>query len=307
MGAAPGWIQHAEVSGPRGLPVEADWILDPDGRAIIEAAQACGLALLAPDERDPLATTTWGVGQLVDAARAAGATTILVGLGGSATVDGGAGAVTALGWRTLDTDGSGLKVGGGELTRVAAIEKGWAADWSGVEVLLLADVTTTLGEAPARFGPQKGADAAAVSRLEEALGPWADLVENVFGVPGLRDTPGAGAAGGLAFGLAAATGGRIVAGAAEVARTVEFEGLVQAADLVITGEGRFDDTSSDGKVVSHVLDRAAAHGVDVVVVCGQANGTDQRFRDIEAAAPNGAGDDPAAEVASAAERLAARI
>lgn len=282
-------------------------MLDPDGRATIESARVCGLALLAPHERDPLVTTTWGVGQLLDAARAAGATTILVGLGGSATVDGGAGAVAALGWRTLVADGSGLKVGGQDLARVASVEPGWAADWSGVDVRFLADVTTTLGEAASRFGPQKGADAEAVRRLEEGLATWADVVEAAFDAPGLRDVPGSGAAGGLGFGLAAATGGQVIPGAPEVARTLELERLLDAADLVITGEGRFDDTSRDGKVVSHVLDLAAAANVDVMAVCGQMTAADHPFVDVEVAAPEGAGENPAAEVDSAAERLAARI
>jgi glycerate 2-kinase len=165
----PGGWHTVEVAGPLGHPVEAQLLERPDGSVVIESAQACGLQLLQPGERDPMRTTTYGVGQLLDAARRLGARRILVGLGGSATVDGGAGALTGLGFRLQVADGSGLKIGGDDLHRVARAGRGWAADFDDIEVVLLADVTTTLADAARVFGPQKGASDADVDRLDAAL------------------------------------------------------------------------------------------------------------------------------------------
>ena len=299
-------VVPVEVSGPRGLPVEASFRLEADGSAIIESARACGLSLLAEDERDPLLTTTWGVGELLEAARQAGARHIIVGLGGSATVDGGAGAVTALGFRSLVADGSGLKVGGHDLARVARITSGWEGDWGDIRVDVLADVTTTLPDAAATFGPQKGAGAEDIPRLEAGLRAWADVVEDAFGCPGMRDEPGSGAAGGLAFGLAASIGGRILPGAATIADLVGLSEVIEAADLIVTGEGRLDATSTQGKVVGEVLDRARQAGIEVMAVCGQVVDRPSQLRDVEEASPDGPGPDPAAAVADAAQRLAER-
>lgn len=241
------------------------------------------------------------------AARDAGATDILVGLGGSATVDGGAGAIAALGFRTLVADGSGLKVGGQELPRVAAVEPGWVDDWGTVTVELLADVTTPLPQAAAIYGPQKGADGAAVEILAAGLTAWADVVEAAFDRPGLRHEPGTGAAGGLAFGLAAAVTGGIVPGAARFGDLVGLEEQIAAADLVVTGEGRLDATSGAGKVVGEVVTMAAAAKTRVVAVCGQVAEQLGGLDDVEVAAPGGPGPNPAESVADAAQRLAGRI
>lgn len=304
--AVGGSWQPIEVAGPLGHPREARWLLLEDGTAVVGSDEACGLAHVPEGRRSPFDTTTWGVGQLLDAARDAGAGTILVGLGGSATVDGGAGAVTALGFRVTVADGSGLKVGAADLHRVAAIGHGWEADWSGTQVELLADVRTPLLDAPARFGPQKGADAAGdIARLETAVRTWADVVERDLGCPGLRDLPGTGAAGGLGFGLAAAVGARFVAGIDRVAELVDLDGALDRADLVVTGEGRLDATSGEGKVVGSLLTRAA--GMPVAAVAGAVEGTPEGLVDVEASAPEGAGPDPAGEVAAAAARLARRI
>ncbi|MDX1510042.1 MAG: glycerate kinase, partial [Nitriliruptorales bacterium] len=231
----------------------------------------------------------------------------LVGLGGSATVDGGAGAVTALGFRPLVADGSGLRVGGHDLAGVRRIMSGWEADWSGIRVDLLADVTTTLPEAAATFGPQKGANPEGIARLDAGLRAWADAVEEAFGRPGLRNEPGSGAAGGLAFGLSASIGGRILPGAATVADLVGLSAAINEADLVITGEGRLDATSSHGKVVGEVLQRARDAEVEVGAVCGQVLDRLSGLADVEAASPDGPGPDPVGDVAAAAERLAQRI
>lgn len=295
-----------EVVGPLGTPVVAAYLRGPDGRAVVESARAAGLALVPRDRRDPLLTTSWGVGQLIDAALSDGATQLVVGLGGSATVDGGAGALSALGLRLTVADGSGLKVGGGELARIAAVDGGRARDAGGVRIELLADVTTGLTDAAARFGPQKGADEAAVARLVDGLARWAEVAErDLPGAPGPTE-PGTGAAGGLGFGLAAALGATIVPGAARVAELVGLDQRLVAADLVVTGEGRLDATTREGKVVDHVLGLAAARGVPVVAVVGMLGTAEPRLTDVEASAPDGPGPDPASEVAEAAARLAAR-
>lgn len=306
--AGPGdRIGEVEVADPLGRPRRARWLRRGDGTALVESAEACGLRLLDGDERDPLRTTTYGIGQLLDIVRRAGARRIDVGLGGSATVDGGAGALTALGLRVLRDDGHGLKIGGGELRAVGRVQRGWLDEaWVDVELVLWADVTTPLTEAAATFGPQKGAGPEAVTALEEGLARWADVVERDLG--GVRgDAPGTGAAGGLGFGLAAAVGARFEPGARAVARTVGLDRAVSGADLVVTGEGRLDGTSTDGKVVGAVLESAHAAGVRTVAVVGQAAVSPDALADLEAAAPQGPGDDPGAEVAAAAARLARRL
>jgi glycerate 2-kinase len=308
------WLT-TEVAGPQGHPVDAALLLREDGSAVIESAQACGLALVPHERRTPLVATTYGVGQLLDAAREAGARRIVVGLGGSATVDGGTGALTGLGFRLRVGDGSGLKIGGAELHRVRRVEHGWSGDWSGIEVVLLADVTTRLLDAARVFGPQKGASRDDVEQLTEALGIWADVAERDLAGPGrYREVPGSGAAGGLGFGLACALGARFAPGAATVAELQGLPAALQGADLLVSGEGRLDATSGQGKVVGHVADLARAAGVRATAVVGSVDRTTAGAADaelpdlelIEEAAPAGPGEDPAAEVAEAARRLASR-
>lgn len=301
------WLD-LEVVGPLGRPVQARALLRSDDTAVVASAAACGLDLVPASEQTPMVTTTYGVGQLLSGVVAAGARHVLVGLGGSATVDAGLGALTALGLRLRIADGSGLKIGGGEIHRLAAIERTWVPDLSAVSFELLADVTTPLSQAAEVFGPQKGASPAEVAHLTSALGHVADVVERDL-VDGrrLRDLPGTGAAGGLGFGLAAALDATFTEGAARVADLVGFEAALDAADLVVTGEGRLDATSLQGKVVGHVLERARMRGTDVVAVAGQVvAGADAPLTDAEAAAPEGPGSDPRADVETAAHRLAER-
>jgi glycerate kinase len=296
-----------EVAGPRGHPVEARWLLRDD-TAWVEAALANGLALLAPDERDPLVTTSHGVGELVAAARARGVARVMLGLGGSATVDGGAGALTALGFALRESDGSGLKVGGGELARIDSIAPTWVEPgWDEVEVVALADVGVVLAEAAPVFGPQKGADNAAVATLARCLAHFAEVVERDLDVPGLASRPGTGAAGGLAFGLAAGLGATIRAGAPVVADAVGLDDALREADLVVTGEGRVDATTATGKVVAEVATRAHTFAVPMAVVAG--SGELPEGVDGEFSSPGGPPDDPdeaAGQVADAAARLAER-
>lgn len=305
-----------EVAGPLGHPRRASFVLRADGTAVLESAEACGLHLLGAAERSPLRTTTFGVGQLILAAREAGARRIVVGLGGSATVDAGAGALSALGFRLLVADGSGLKIGGEDLVRIDAIGRGWVDDGlvdglvDGLD--LLADVTTPLVEAAAVFGPQKGAGPAEVGLLSEALHRFAEVAERDLGAaPALRTTPGTGAAGGLGYGLAAALGANIVPGAAAVAELVGLAGALDGADLVVTGEGRLDATTRAGKVVARVVEEASTRGLRCQAVVGQitreVGGQVTGLGDVEAAAPEGPGPRPSDEVAAAAARLAGRV
>ncbi len=301
------WLD-TEVVGPLGRPVTARFLLRPDGTAVVASAAACGLDLVPEAERDPSRTTTYGVGQLLLAAVDAGAHRILLGLGGSATVDAGLGALTALGFRPRVADGSGLKIGGGELHRLATIERTWVHDLGTVAVELLSDVTTPLLRAAEVFGPQKGASPAQVVQLTAALAHVADVVErDLTGGVRLRDEPGTGAAGGLGYGLAAGMGASFTPGAARVAELVGLAPALADADVIVTGEGRLDATSMEGKVVGHVVERAADTDLPVLVVAGQVDDPGgHRLADTESAAPGGPGPDPAAEVAAAAERLAAR-
>ena len=265
-------VETVEVAGPRGHPVDAPVLLRPDGTAVVESASACGLARLAPEWRDPLHTTTYGVGEVLDAARVFGARRVLVGLGGSATVDGGAGALTGLGFRLRVADGSGLKVGGGELLRIDRIERTWVDPaWGEVDVELLADVRTPLADAARTFGPQKGASPEAVEQLETALQVWARVAGRDLGVPDLAERGGTGAAGGLGYGLAAGLGARLVPGAARVADHLDLDTVVRGADLVVTGEGTVDATSWQGKVVGEVHRRARGSQVPVALVAGVAD------------------------------------
>lgn len=294
---------EVEVADPLGHP-RAARVLIRGETAYVESAQACGLDLLGPTERDPLRTTTYGVGQLLDAARETGCRRVLVGLGGSATVDGGAGALTALGFRLRVADGSGLKIGGGELAKIDRIERGWVApSWSEIDVQVLADVRTTLLDAPRRFGPQKGADPDAVARLEAGLLRWADVVERDLDVS-FRDVPGGGAAGGLGFGLTAGLQASIVPGGERVADLVRLPVALADADLLIVGEGELDQTSVDGKVVGTLLDLAASHGVRVAAVVGRATDVPPILHDVVEAAPAA---DAYDGVLAAARSLAASI
>jgi glycerate kinase len=259
--------RRTRVTGPGGGPVQCRWLQLPGGTAVVELARASGLPLL--DRPDPLGAHTTGLGEVLGRALDLGATRILVGLGGSASTDGGTGALTALGARFLGAAGRPLPPGGGALAALAG------ADLTGLRpppaggVTCLADVTAPLlgpRGAAAVFGPQKGAGAAQIARLESGL---ARLAAVLGGDPG---APGAGAAGGTGYGLAAAWGAVFAPGAAELSRLAGLDRALAGADLVITGEGRFDPTSLTGKTCGTVLAAAAAAGVPVALVAGQVSG-----------------------------------
>lgn len=255
-----GAIRTATVTGPDGAPVEARWLLRDSGEAVLELAESSGLPLMA--RLDPLGATTRGLGELLGHALDAGATSITIGLGGSATTDGGAGALAALGMTLADASGRPLPDGGGALGHLERLDRAALREPPAGGVRLLTDVTAPLlgpSGAAAVFGPQKGAGPAEIAALEAALGRFAELLG---GDPTL---PGTGAAGGAGYGVSAAWGGVLVAGAPAIAALSGLPELVAGADVVISGEGRFDATSSGGKVVGHVLGIVPPHARAIVV------------------------------------------
>ena len=263
------------VTGPLGEPAEAVWgRLGPDGHmAVVEMAAAAGLPLVPLDRRDPRRTTTWGVGELLRQAVSRGARRILVGLGGSATNDGGAGAMQALGVRFLDAAGVPLPepITGGDLVRLAHVDASvLRALFVGVEVVIASDVTNPLlgpSGASAVYGPQKGADAAIVAELESALTQYAAVLRRDLG----RDVaalPGAGAAGGMGAGLMAFLDARMQSGIDLILDAARFEEQAAGADWLLTGEGRIDAQTLAGKTISGVLRRCRPLGLPILAFGG---------------------------------------
>jgi glycerate 2-kinase len=256
------------VTGPLGQPVRATYgLLDGGHTAVLEMAAASGLSLLAPGARDARRATTRGTGELLRDALERGCRRLILGLGGSATTDGGAGALEALGWRFLDDQGAPLPPGGAALRRLARVDaSGRHPALANVDLEVATDVTAPLlGPLGAAhlFGPQKGADAAAVAELEAALAHFAARV-----APEHAERPGAGAAGGLGFGLVALASGRCVSGYALVARTLRLEARIAAADAVLTGEGRYDRQTALGKGPGALAKQARAQGKPTVMFAG---------------------------------------
>jgi glycerate kinase len=270
--ATGGRAVETEVHGPLGEPVRARWgVLGDGATAVIEMAAASGLPLVPPDRRDPRVTTTRGTGELVRAALDAGLRRIVLGIGGSATNDGGTGMARALGIRFLDEGGRDLPEGGAALARLARV------DLSGVDrrvgdadLLVACDVDNPLTGprgASAVYGPQKGATPAMVQELDAALGRFAGVARAATG----RDVdrvPGAGAAGGLGAGLLLFTPARLRPGVEIVLETTGFDGRVRDADLVVTGEGRTDFQTAMGKAPVGVAAAAKRHGVPVICLAG---------------------------------------
>lgn len=285
-----GVLEVHEVSGPLGAPVAAR-ILRQGARCVVESAEACGLHLLREGERDPLRATTRGVGELIAAASAGGATELVLGLGGSATIDGGTGMARALGWSFLDASGRPLPEGGGSLEQLARIV-GPPPRRVGSHVVALCDVDNPLVGAlgAARvYAPQKGADPGQVAVLEAGLARLARAVRFDLGLD-VAELAGAGAAGGLGAGARAFLGAELMSGSAWMMERTGLAGLLQATDLVITGEGRFDAQSGMGKATGRVLEAALAAGVPALLICGRIEGSlprgveavDGRGRTLEA-------------------------
>jgi glycerate kinase len=274
--ALHGEVVRATVTGPRGDQVEAEFGManGAAGRlAIIEMASASGLALLSPSRRDPRLTTTRGTGELILAALHHAPARLLVGSGGSATNDGGAGMAQALGVRFVDERGRELGVGGAALAGLARIDAtGLDPRLRGVTCVAATDVDNPLtgpAGASAVYAPQKGASADDVVVLDRALAHLSAIVERDLGVD-LRDEPGAGAAGGLGFGLMAFLGAHVRPGVDVVAEALGMHARMAAADLAVTGEGRLDQQSLRGKAPAGILRLGRELSVPVAIVCGEA-------------------------------------
>ena len=259
-----------QTTDPLGRPAVGAVLVVGD-TAYIESAQACGLQLLTAAERNPLVTTTFGLGALLTAAVECGARTLVVGLGGSATNDAGMGMLTALGVTPLDAAGVALPYGGLALADLAKLDG--AAQLRGAAIVAATDVDNPLcgpHGATAVYGPKKGLRPEDRDRLDAALAQWAEVAErDIPGAPaGLIDLPGAGAAGGLGAALLT-LGGTRRSGGEIIFAAVDLPGALAEADLVLTGEGSFDFQSVRGKVAGGVAALATEHGVPCVVLAGQ--------------------------------------
>lgn len=259
------------ATGPRGGGVRADYAVRDDV-AVVELAAASGLHLLAAQDRRPLEASTYGTGEVITAAIAGGAREVIVGTGGSATTDGGAGMLAAMGARLLDTDGTQLEGRPHELAAVARVDLApMRRRLDRVRLLVATDVTNPLlGElgAASVFGPQKGAGASDVAVLEDALAHWADVLETAAGRRA-RTRERSGAAGGASFGLMAATDARAVSGIELFLELSRFAERAGAAQLIITGEGQLDGQSLCGKAPYGVAQAGRNAGVPVVAVVGR--------------------------------------
>lgn len=272
VSANHGEYRTAEVEGPLGDPVRARFGLIDAGRTgVAELATASGLTLVPPERRDPRRASTYGFGQLLEAARQAGVSGIIAGIGGSATNDGGAGMAQALGYRLLDGAGRELERGGAALARLERIDAaGFDGAWRRISVKVASDVTNPLTGphgASAVYGPQKGADPEAVRELDAALARLAEVIERDLAKK-VAELPGAGAAGGTGAGLVAFLDATLVPGAPLVVEAAGLDAALRGAGLVITGEGRVDEQTAYGKAPGEVARRARAAGVPVILIAG---------------------------------------
>lgn len=290
VAATGGHMMFTRVSGPLGEPVDARFGLlgaararpdredfatavapDHGETAVIEMAAASGLPLIPAARRDPRITTTRGTGELIRAAMDAGARRILIGIGGSATNDGGAGMAQALGARLLDAEGHDLPPGGAALARLDRLDSsGLDPRLAQTEVVVACDVTNPLvgsQGASAVYGPQKGATPAMVAELDAALAHYARVLYRDLGKD-VAEVPGAGAAGGLGAGLLAFLDARLQSGAEMVLQAVGFEERLSGASLVLTAEGRLDEQTAYGKAPGAVATAARRLGIPVVVLAG---------------------------------------
>ena len=273
VAATHGERRTLRVRGPLGDPVDAHYgMVDGGSTAVVEMARAAGLALVPSEKRDPRVTATYGVGELLQHAFDEGARHFIVGIGGSATNDGGAGMAQALGYHLLDENGHELPPGGLALSRLARIHTGGVhANWKEAQVEVACDVTNPLtgpSGASAVYGPQKGATPEMVAELDAALRRLAEVIRRDLGVD-VEQLPGAGAAGGLGAGLVAFTGARLRPGAEMVMEALKLDDKLKGADLVITGEGRLDSqTARFGKGPAAVARHARNAGIPVIAIGG---------------------------------------
>lgn len=271
--ATGGRLMTARVTGPLGEAVTAQWgMLGGQGTAVIEMAAASGLILMPPDKLNPLITTTYGTGELIKAALDYGCRKLILGIGGSATNDGGAGMAQALGIQLLDGDGRQIPFGGAALASLAHINTaGLDPRLAECEILLACDINNPLcgpSGASAVYGPQKGATPEMVSLLDAALSHFADVIRRDISID-VRDKPGAAAGGGLAFALMAFLKTTVVPG---IDIVIQLTGLVEElkeAALVFTGEGRLDSQTASGKTPVGVALKAKEFGLPVIALAGQ--------------------------------------
>lgn len=288
IAVAGGKILRRRVCGPMGKPVLARFGLLPNRVAVLEMAEASGLHLVPLRQRNPLKTTTFGTGQLIRAAMNLGCRKILVGLGGSATTDAGAGMAQALGWKFLDAREREIHtpLAGGDLHRICRIESPRSRFLSSLSLLAACDVTHPLlgPRGAARvFGPQKGATPAMIARLEKNLRHFARLVSRTLRPPRCRawalvTFPGAGAAGGLGFGLRVFLGAEFESGATLLMRYGRFDQKLRRADLVITGEGKLDAQTLCGKAPARVAWAAKRFGLPVLALAGSVSASPAALR-----------------------------
>ncbi len=318
LAATGGAWTDLEVMGP--LPemrVRAAYVWMPDRgpAALVEMARASGLELLSRHGLDPMRATTYGTGELIAAARTRGAERVWLAIGGSATVDGGTGAARALGWRFLDRTGREVALGGGGLEEIARVAPPETPVPAGAAIEVLCDVENPLlgPRGAARvFGPQKGATDAMVERLEAGLANLADVVERQLGRD-VRTVRGGGAAGGLGAGAVAFLDASLVSGVTAVMDAVGLDEAIADADWVVTGEGRLDESSLEGKVVTGVVERARRLGCRVAAVAGSVALPRARLAEVgievaEAAAPAGMQHEEAmARAQELVERAATRL
>jgi len=272
VAAAGGELVQLTVEGPLGDPVEAEFGLIDGGRtAVVELASSSGLPLVPNSRRDPRVTSTYGFGQVLEAARSRGVSQVIAGIGGSATNDGAAGMAQALGFRLLDAEGRDLPRGAAALARLDRIEaSGLDPAWRKIRVEVAVDVTNPLTGpegATAVYGPQKGATPDMVAELDAALGRFAEVVERDLGQE-VANLPGAGAAGGAGAGLVAFLDARLVRGAPLVVEAAGFDRALAGASVVMGGEGRVDSQTAYGKGPAEVAARSARAGVPVVLLAG---------------------------------------
>jgi glycerate 2-kinase len=275
-----------DAVGPTGEPVQASYALDGN-RALVELAAVVGLSMLPGGNLDPLGSHTYGLGLVIADAIRRGATTVVLGLGGSASTDGGAGMVQALGARLLDSRGRDLPPGGGRLAGLARLDlEPLRAALGGVTIIVASDVDNPLlgpNGAAAVFGPQKGAGPEELERLEQGLQHWSSIVSEATG----RDDAacaGAGAAGGTGFAALALLNAEIRPGIELILDLIDFDRRVLGADLVVTGEGSLDEQSLAGKAPVGVARAAARSGVPVVAVAGRLQLSPLRLREAGIAA-----------------------
>ena len=295
--AGGGELVEAVVTGPMGAPVQARFALLPPATAggsptaVIEAAEAAGLVLVPPGERDPTRATSYGVGQLIRAAVDRGAGEVIVGVGGTATNDGGAGAAQAFGYQLVSTDAWAMAepVAALDLARLVALDhSGVDRRLGDIDLTVAADVTNVLlgpEGATAVYGPQKGVGEDLMQPLEDALRRWAAVIASDLGVE-VTDLAGGGAGGGLAAGLIGTLGGAIQSGAALIAEAVGLEDAIRDADLVITGEGRLDTQTTYGKAIEMVTALAERYETPCVVVAGSVEGATSGVVDFETLTTN---------------------